>query len=231
MPDSHDVQEGEHISAIALLHGFTNWHVIWDDGGNAQLRNDRKYHHALHPGDSVCIPDKTDKTESRPTGKVHPFVLDTTPLYLRLKLEDLDGTPLANSICALLLEDPNTNQPANTDGDGISEHEIKKLVKQGSITAMPDDKPPIKYDLNIGSLRDQNTFEGQRQRLNNLGYFAGYSKDDTDQFWWAAEEFLCENDKARVTKTPTIDPDKGVVDDSGNPDAGFVTKLVTAHGV
>ena len=231
MPDSHTVEEGEHISAIALLFGFANWHTLWDDAQNSQLRNDRNYHHALHPGDQVYIPDKTQKTENGATGIIHPFVLDTTPLYLRLRLEDLSGNPMPNTICALLLEDPNTNQPANTDGDGISEHEIKKLVKQGSITALPEDKPPIKYDLKIGSLRDQNTFEGQRERLNNLGYFAGYSKDDTDQFWWAVEEFLCENDKARVTKTPTIDPDIGVTDASGGPDMDFIGKLVAAHGV
>ena len=231
MPDSHKVQEGEHISAIALLYGFTNWHAIWDYGPNAQLRKDRKYHHALHPDDDVAIPDKTQKTETRPTGKLHLFMLDLTPLYLRIRIEDLNGDPLPNTICALLLEDPNTYEPANTNGDGISEHEIKKLVKTGSITAMPEEKPPIKYDLKIGSLRDQNTFEGQRQRLNNLGYFAGYSKDDTEHFWWAAEEFLCDNDKARVTKTPTIDPDLGVVDAGGNPDTDFIGKLVKAHGV
>jgi hypothetical protein len=231
MPDNHTVQEGEHISAIAELFGFTNWHSLWDYGPNAQLKQDRKYAHCLHPDDTVAIPDKQPKTDSKPTGKVHPYVLDTSPLYLRLRLEDLSGNKLASTDCAVHLDEPEADDSITTNGDGIAEEKISKQVKTGSLTAKPDGKPEIKYDLKIGSLRDQQTFEGQRQRLNNLGYFAGYSKDDTDQFWWAAEEFLCDTTKARVTKTPSIDPDLGVVDSGGNPDQDFIGKLVKAHGV
>jgi hypothetical protein len=231
MPDSHTIQEGEHISTLADLFGFTNWHSIWDYGDNAQLRKDRKYPHCLHPDDVVAIPDKQQKTDTKPTGKVHPFILDTSPLYLRFRLEDVNGNNLAGTECTVLLADPGTEDPLTTDGDGIAEEKISKRVKTGTVTAKPDGKPDIKYDLLIGSLRDQETYEGQRQRLNNLGYFAGFSKDDTDQFWWAAEEFLCDTTKARVTKTPSIDPDKGVVDASGNSDQDFIGKLVKAHGV
>jgi hypothetical protein len=231
MPDNHTVQEGEHISAIAELFGFTNWHSLWDYGPNAQLKQDRKYAHCLHPDDTVAIPDKQPKNDSKPTGKVHPYVLDTSPLYLRLRLEDLSGNKLASTDCAVHLDEPEADDSITTNGDGIAEEKISKQVKTGSVTAKPDGKPEIKYDLKIGSLRDQQAFEGQRQRLNNLGYFAGYSKDDTDQFWWAAEEFLCDTTKARVTKTPSIEPDLGVVDSGGNPHQDFIGKLVKAHGV
>ena len=231
MPDSHIVKEGEQISGITEKYGFTNWHSIWDYGDNAQLRKDRKYAHCLHPDDTVAIPDKQPKTDNKPTGKVHPYVLDTSPLYLRLRLEDLNGKNLTSTDCTIVVEDPGTEDPVTTDGNGIAEEKINKQVKTGSVTAKPEGKPEIKYDLKIGSLRDQQSFEGQRERLNNLGYFAGFSKDDTDQFWWAAEEFLCDTTKARVTKTPNIDPKKGVVDAGGNPDQDFIGKLVKAHGV
>ena len=231
MSSTHIVEEGEHISAVALRNGFADWHTIWEHPQNAQLREDRSFHHALHPGDKVFIPDKQQKTEPGPTTKVNAFILDTKPLFLRLRLEDVNGKPLKSTPCFIGLEDPNATEPAPTDGKGISEHEITKLVTKGEITAVPDKKPLLKYDLKIGSLRDEKTFEGQQQRLNNLGYFAGFTTEDTEQFLWAAEEFLCDNDKARVTKTPLIDPKLGVVDKGGNPDKAFVAKLVKAHGV
>lgn len=231
MSSIHVVQEGEHISAVALRHGFSDFHTILDDPQNAQLREDRSFSHALHPGDQVFIPDKRQKTESGPTTKVNAFVLDTQPLFLRLRLEDLNRKPLKNTPCFIGLEGTVRLEASPTDAQGISETEIGKLVANGEITAVPPDRPIIKFDLKIGSLRDQKTFEGQQQRLNNLGYFAGFAKDDTDQFLWAAEEFLCDTKKVRVTKTPVIDPVLGVVNKTGSPDQEFVKTLVTAHGV
>jgi len=230
MSKIHIVQEGEHFSAIAQRNGFTDFHAILDHPQNAKLRQDRAFHHALHPGDKVFIPDKQTKSESGLTTQVNPFVLDTKPLFLRLRLQEVNGKILKNTPCFIGLEDPNKTEAAPTDGKGISEHEIGALVTNGELTAQPDKKPQIKYDLKIGSLRDEKTFDGQQQRLNNLGYFAGFSQD-TEQFLWAAEEFLCDNDKARVTTTPIIDPDLGVVDKTGKPDKAFVAKLVKAHGV
>ena len=44
----------------------------------------------------------------------------------------------------------------------------------------------------IGDLDPVDTPSGQRARLNNLGYFAGFSDRDEDQLAWAAEEFQAD---------------------------------------
>jgi hypothetical protein len=47
----------------------------------------------------------------------------------------------------------------------------------------------------IGHLNPIDVESGERARLNNMGYFAGYSSNvDEKQLKWAVEEFQCENE-------------------------------------
>jgi hypothetical protein len=231
MSGVHVVREGDHISAVALRNGFGDWHLVWEHGPNAALRKLRAFHHALHPGDEVVIPDKEAKDEPGPTTQVNSFVLDTEPLFLRLRLVDLSGNVLKGTPAFIGLRSNAALEPAPTDGAGISESEVGALVTDGEITATPPGQPVLKFDLKIGSLRDEKSFEGQQGRLNNLGYFSGFGKDNIEQFVWAVEEFLCDLDQVRIRTRPLVDPELGVVDKSGAPDAKFVAKLVKAHGV
>jgi hypothetical protein len=52
--------------------------------------------------------------------------------------------------------------------------------------------PPAGFRLLIGNLDPVDEASGQRARLDNLGYFAGYTDDDRDQLEWATEEFQCD---------------------------------------
>lgn len=223
------LSEGEQISALAEQHGFRNWHHVWNHPKNAQLRQLRTNHHTLHPGDLVFVPNKEAKKELAETGRVNPFEADLAPLFLRIRLEDVNAKPLAKTDCSLGLD--KKPEAVVTDAKGIIEHEVGKQIKKGEIVAAPSAKPLLKFDLKIGSLRDQNTFAGQQERLNNLGYFAGFTVKDEPQFRWAVEEFLCDTDKQRVKTTPLIDEEKGVVKKDGQPDTGFIAKLVKEHGV
>ena len=60
--------------------------------------------------------------------------------------------------------------------------------------------------MRIGSLNPEFKLSGQQARLNNLGYFAGYSLRDLDHLLWAAEEFACDKIAKPVTKRPKIAP-------------------------
>lgn len=223
------LKEGEQISALAEQQGFRNWHHIWNHPKNAQLRQLRANHHTLHPDDLVFLPNKEAKKETADTGRVNAFEVDLAQLFIRIRLEDVNARPLAQTDCTIGLD--KKPEAIVTDAKGIIEHEIGKQTKNGELVAAPKLKPLLKFDLKIGSLRDQNTFAGQQERLNNLGYFAGFTTKDQEQFRWAVEEFLCDTDKQRVKTTPIIDEEKGVVKKSGEPDTTFIAKLVKEHGI
>jgi hypothetical protein len=51
----------------------------------------------------------------------------------------------------------------------------------------------VKVPLGVGFLDPITEPAGQRQRLNNLGYFAGFDARSTAQFKFAVEEFQCDH--------------------------------------
>ena len=223
MPKTHIVQQGEHISLIAAENGFNNFHTVWDHPKNAELKAIRDPH-VLFPGDQVFIPDLTERIEQRSTGAVHEFVTEIQPLLLRMKLLDLDEKAIANAPCDVAPPPKTGKPPQKTDGKGILEETIDTGVKTGSVLAhvppkkKDDVEKTIPYDLKIGHLNPISKMSGQQARLNNLGYFAGYTLRDVDGFLWAAEEFLCDHGTRPVTQRPKIKaaPPSGE-DDNADP--------------
>src|ERR1035438_5291586 len=65
MPTAYTVKQGDHLSRIADQFGFSDYRVIWDYAGNADLKAQRKNPHVLFPGDSVIIPDKEQRPQPR----------------------------------------------------------------------------------------------------------------------------------------------------------------------
>jgi hypothetical protein len=217
MATTHIVDEGEHLSGIAADNGFSDFHTIWDHPQNADLKAIRDPH-VLFPGDELFIPDPKTKTENGATGKVHQFELSTAPLFLRLRVQDMDARPIIETPCDLHVE---RNQAAskNTDDTGIvsPEEQIDPKAGVGELVVHLQrapvnggDPPPeqtLKFDLRIGQLNPETKLSGQQARLNNLGYFAGFMLDDLEQLLWAAEEFECDRinkSQARVTQRPVL---------------------------
>ena len=99
----------------------------------------------------------------------------------------------------------------------------------------------VKFDLKIGRLNPESKLSGQQARLNNLGYFAGFTLKDLDQVLWAAEEFACDRLSKPVTRRPRITPappggeDDETASDPGTPtgitDEPIVRKLRREHGI
>ncbi len=250
MPKTHIVQQGEHLSGIADENGFANYHAIWDHPSNQALRAVRDPH-ALFPGDELFIPDLRLKREQVVTTRVHYFKVLVTPLFLRLRLRDLDNQPIADTECQLGLESKKA-EPRKTDAKGVvlpDSQRIKPSTRDGELVALVQKKPAqkdappspvekIKFDLKIGHLDPERRLSGQQARLNNLGYFAGFSLKDLDQLLWAVEEFQCEqmlNGQA-VTQKPEIIPEPAnpkAVDESigtGVKDPAIRNKLKEVHG-
>lgn len=239
MAKTHQVEQGEHISGIAARHGFADWHVIWDDPANADLKKKRDPH-VLFPGDGPVIPDRLEKDEAGRTTAVHTFQVDLPPLFLRLKVLDWDGIPVKDANCHLGLESF-TLDAIRTSTKGFLEHEIQRLARKAELTAFDPIKKPsgtlpfaqIRFDLRIGHLDPETTFSGQQARLNNLGYFAGFSNNDIAQFRWAVEEFQRDHlFPSGVKAVPKIEP---ASDDTnattGIQDVATRNKLKVVHGI
>jgi len=248
---THVVKQGEHLSQIAKNAGFRDFHTIWDHPANAQLRATRDPH-VLFPGDKVFIPEHKTKAQDRGTDALHDFVVTLTRLFLRLRVLDLDGNPITGAACDIALQSGKDADEASTDGKGIVEDEIPDpAIHQGEVTVhVPPPKPPppdpvpekkLKLDVHIGKLNPEFKLSGQQARLNNLGYFAGYTLKDLDELLWAAEEFECDHITKPVPKRPEIVPapaggedDENTTDPqqhTGIKDATIFNALKKAHGI
>ena len=117
MPRYHTVQQGEHLARIALQYGFPDYRVVWNDAGNASLRELRPSPDVLKPGDQVFIPESPAHEERRATNARHRFTVNVTRPTLRLALEDLLGKPLRSARGELRVD--GQVLPIVADGHGV----------------------------------------------------------------------------------------------------------------
>lgn len=207
---SYTVQQGDHLSGIAQQFGFQNIDTIWNHPNNAALKQQRKNPHILFPGDQLFIPDKTDKNAPAPTTKMNKYQVDLTPLKLNLKLQDVNGDPVASKPVKIVLEG-DIVPPPSTDGNGKTSSTIKKTAQNG-LLVLGD----LEFPLLVGHLDPIDQQSGQIARLNNLGYEAGDPTTvDADAFESAVEEFQCDN---------------GIKPITGNCDSATQDTLKSVHG-
>jgi hypothetical protein len=194
MAGNYTVQQGDHLSKIAKSFGFSDYHTIWDHPNNADLKQKRQNPNVLFPGDSLFVPDRELREESRSTDKKHLFKKKTPDLKLRITLEDQFEKPIANAPCVLTLG--STSSSVTTDGKGLIEHDIPPDVHD-AILVIQDPQTPFdntQLNIKIGDLDPVTEVSGQIGRLNNLGYFAGdVNQPDQTAFESAVEEFQCDN--------------------------------------
>ncbi len=211
MAKTHIVQQGDQLSGIAEANGFANFITIWDHANNASLKNKRKNPHVLFPGDELYIPDKTEKTESCATTKVHLFQVDLQKPKLRIVLKDFDEKPIADTACDLVVE--GAVFQLKSDSQGLIEAVIPRTAQNGTLRVPSLN---LEYPVKIGHLDPLEEAPGWQARLINLGYHAG-SMDDSDeeQLRYAIEEYQCDH-KLKVT---------------GELDAATRDSIKQAHGV
>jgi hypothetical protein len=185
----HIIKQGEHVSRVADEHGFHSYRALWDHGENQALKQLRRNPNVLFPGDTLFVPERQEGLEAGATEQRHRFQLHATPLILRLVLRTIDGEPIRNTACELLLNLQRI--PLVTNNDGMIEHEIPKRGEEVKVFVPTRE---LEFDLKIGHLDPIEEVSGEQARLDNLGYFAGYSPQDTKQLLWAVEEFQCEHD-------------------------------------
>jgi len=207
-PRIHVVQEGEHLPGIAAAYGFTSHKAIWDHPDNAELRSLRKNPNVLAAGDRLVIPERERGDAAGATEQRHRFVASGSKLLLRVRILDLgdakrDGPCFYDSV-------RQSNFIAEVDGAFQTEID-PRLERQATLRldGATTETPPDEFPVEIGGLDPLATPTGQRDRLNNLGYFAGFSQSTFDavQFRWAVEEFQRDHRKSDgLTVTGVVDP-------------------------
>ena len=196
MPKTHTVAEGEHLPGIAAQHGFADFATLWDHPENAELKAKRKNPNILMAGDRVVIPDRETRVESAATDQKHRFQATLKKLKLRVKVVDLSNQTVRR-IC--FLKTSRTVEPM-LQLDELFEAEVHPLETSATMSfpqSPSNPSPREDIPLEIGGLDPVDEPSGQQQRLNNLGYFAGFSKTpEPEQLKWAVEEFQCDHKKS-----------------------------------
>jgi Putative peptidoglycan binding domain/LysM domain len=184
----YTVKQGDHLSQIAFQHGFRNFRTIWDDPANADLKDLRRNPNVLMPGDMLVIPDKEERRELRPTGDQHVFVIPVPKLRLRIVFRNVNGDPLPNTDCELIVD--GKKKMLKTGADGRIDEPLPVLAKGGAVIVAGEE-----YQLKIGDLDPVEEESGQRARLANLGYYLGSGSEiDEEELRSAIEEFQCDHD-------------------------------------
>ena len=205
MGKKHIVKSGDHLSKLAAKYGFVDYRVIWDHAANAALKAKRENPHVLNPGDEIIIPDKQEKTAPAAAKRTTTFELQNNQLLLRVRLKNFDNELLKPTDLCVLKTNRGVPSPLLPDNKGIIEEDIDPVLEKAELLAPFH---PVKLDLRIGELPTVDTPQGQRARLNNLGYFAGFSDNEIEQFRWAVEEFKCDQGLKPVAEP--LDPITGI---------------------
>lgn len=210
MSSNHLVVQGETMSSIAKDNHFANFLTIWNDPGNAKLRELRHNPHILLAGDEVFIPDLPENVTHGANEQRHVFAIESPALFLNVKLEDLDGKPIANGAGKLRVDaaDDNGRESLEDEFDVTTDKNGKisqEILADADIAEL--DVGDDHFLIEIGVLDPVRSVKGMQGRLNNLGYFAGFNELDQEQLRWALEEFQHDHG---------ISPPNGDIDDPRN---------------
>jgi hypothetical protein len=163
LPTHYAVRDGDCIVSISFAFGFFT-ETIWDHPENKKLRDLRQDMHVLSPGDSVFIPAKREKEESRDTDAKHRFRLKGVPKRLRVQFQSFEK-PQANLGYSIRFQ--SREERGKTDADGWLEHFIPPGLLECTIRL--DDGS--EYSIALGTLNPATEAAGIQDRLAALGYY------------------------------------------------------------
>ena len=141
------VKPGDCISSIAKDKGHF-WETIWNDGGNAELKEERKDPNVLLPDDRVTVPEKEKKEEPGASEQRHRFRRKGEPAYFRLRVYKNPSTPWSNA--PYLAEIDQQQIPGITDVNGLLQFPIPPGAKSGWVTVGEQQQRRIR--INLGHL-------------------------------------------------------------------------------
>lgn len=207
MPREIQIRQGETIAKIADAEGMTV-EKIWHDAANSQLRSKYDNSDILMPGETLTIPDKTEKQESAASDSRHRFKKLIGFSLLKVQLME-DEEPRAN--IDYILKVDGIRYEGSTDGDGILEQKIPNDANKGTIFIGETEEIPLK----IGVMDPIDECSGIQKRLGNLGYDCG--------------KFTVEMNEATAAALRGFQGDNDL-DVTGEIDQPTKDKLLELHG-
>jgi hypothetical protein len=216
MGRKHVVQQGECLASIAARYGLGSWKVLFDDPDNAPLKEKKRDPFALLPGDEVMVRDPKPKTVSLPSAASHRVTISVQKTMVNLRLELEDGKPIAGK--AYVLTVGAQRFEGKTTGDGRVELELPASARDATLAVLMEGDPRGErhvWSVQLGHLNPADAVSGVKQRLNNLGFFAGAPDENADEALALAVRGFQDFMGLEVT---------GAVDDVTR------AKLVEAHG-
>ncbi|HTF36470.1 MAG TPA: peptidoglycan-binding domain-containing protein [Myxococcota bacterium] len=178
----YQVGKGESATSIAAQNGFFV-DTVWNHARNTALREKRKTPDQLFDGDEIFIPNKELKQEDSSTGSRHRFKVKGVPAKFRLQLLAL-GEPRANEDYVLNIDGQLTS--GKTDAQGWIKQSIPPGARSGTLL-LQGGKETI--PIQIGDLDPIEEVSGVQQRLTNLGFPAGNSRQFDDPTKAALKRF------------------------------------------
>ncbi len=171
----HLAAPGECLASLSETFGFPDFHTILDHPENSALKTARPNPNMLVPGDLVHIPDPAPKKASLSEDLQHEIRIKQPEARFKLKLMDDQGVVFAGKKFNLKIG--STEITGNTDGDGMINEIIPPGLTSGELTFFPEGRDDVLegylIPLSLGNLRPPDTTDGQKMRLQNLGYPIG----------------------------------------------------------
>lgn len=214
---NYEVKNGECLNSIASRHGYF-WKTLWDHPKNRALKDARKDHNTLLPGDKVFIPEKTMREESGTSDQLHTFRRKGVPSKLKLRLlKDGDAKPYAGK--PFVLEAGGELKNGSVAEDGGVEVPIRPETQNARLV-VGEGAEAETFDLELGMLDPPDSVRGAQQRLKNLGFLAG---DPVGEWDWRSGSALSRFQGMHVVEKDGEEP-------SGVYDEKTMRKLQEVHG-
>lgn len=164
----HRVSQGDCLSSIAAAHGLVP-EKIWDAPENEGLRDERAHFNALAPGDTVVVPDLTERVEEAAVDKKHRYVRKAVTEAVSLVLLDEEGKPRTELEYRVQLDGRDEPVEGTTCGEGRIEFSMPPRTRKATLLlGAPDFEE--EHTLDFGGVDPVETLHGVQHRLRNLGY-------------------------------------------------------------
>ncbi len=174
MAPYHTVKQGECLTSIAKLYGFSNYRTIYAHPQNADFRKKRPNPNVIYPGDEIFIPERQTNERDCDSEKRHRFQAKMPKAWLRIIAKLEQSQPLSNKKYELQVG--SVTHQGKTNQDGLLIVEVPPDAGEGTLTIWKDDNNPsslITWQLKIGCLDPVEEISGIQGRLRNLGFDCG----------------------------------------------------------
>lgn len=162
------IRQGDYLVKLAHVLGF-DAEEVWNAAKNAKLRQERKSHNMLVPGDILFVPDEPAPRSRLDAMTSNTYVAHVPRVRVRMRMA-VAGTPMKNEAYVVrgIGEDAKERK---TDGEGTVAFEADVHVREVEIHFPARE---LTRTVAIGGLDPIEAPSGLRMRLTHLGFYSAH---------------------------------------------------------